>query len=148
MAPMIISLIVLAGLWGASPSPGWHEEVIPYAKAIDVATIDQRLPKKRLDKWLIEVFGPTAKVAWSASQCDLKLDFAEPSEGYPLCAEVQAVLPKKKVTVQVLVGTLRKGIVGKPSLHAAYVLDIPKVQPQSVEHGLADLPGLLSGSTQ
>jgi hypothetical protein len=112
-------LLMLAPLC-RSETPAIDEAtVVAYAKAIDVEKLDPALPSQRLEEWLR--LGPPRleNVRWRRSSCDLKPDYPEPPDGYPLC--VKFVYRRSRVSgwAIVKIGTMRKGIFGPPRFEYA-----------------------------
>ncbi len=93
-----------------------EEQVIVYAKSIDVGTLDPSLPSERLEHWLKS--GPPHVHIYSwlvADTCNLKP--VSPNEDYPLCARIAFGRNGVKGFFLVQVGTTGKGIVGPPQLY-------------------------------
>jgi hypothetical protein len=122
--------------------PYTQEQVIAYAKSIDVQTLDPSLPSQRLEDWLQS--GPPHAHIWSwrvADTCDLKPD--DPNVDYPLCAKVTFSRDGENGQFLTQVGTSRSGIVGGPQLHNGVgVWEGVFVLTGSSER-LSDLPALL-----
>jgi hypothetical protein len=93
-----------------------QEQVIEYARSIDVQTLDPSLPSQRLEDWL-QSGPPHAHISsWTvANTCDLKPD--DPNVDYPLCAKVTFSRDGENGQFLTQVGTSRSGIVGRPQLH-------------------------------
>lgn len=92
-----------------------QEQVIAYAKSIDVHILDPSLPSQRLEDWL-QSGPPHAQVLWRvADTCDLKPD--DSSQDYPLCAKIGLARDGEVGEFLVQVGTDEKGIVGRPQLY-------------------------------
>jgi len=129
-----------------SETPKYDEaKVVSYAKAIDVAELDANLQSRALDEWLR--LGPARieKLDWRMSDCDLKPDYHEPRNGYPLC--VRLVYRRGKVSgwAIITVGTRRKGIVEPPRFESAVVSTRSDdgVHSESADK-LSDLPRVIS----
>jgi len=120
-----LSLSFVALMFAApcrSETPAYDAaKVIAYAKTIDVAQLDPLLQSQPLEAWLR--LGPShiEQLRWRISSCDLKPDYPEPPDGYPLC--VDFVYQRGRVAGWgiVNVGTTRKGIVGPPRFKGAVV---------------------------
>ena len=122
------------------------------AKTIDVAPLDPTLESESFDKLRL---GPAnieklqccsaAVLQWSMSDCDLKPDYVEPPDSYPLCTRV--VYQRRRVAgwIIVTIGTTRKGIVGPPRFEYA-VVSTPSSAGMKVENAekLAELPQVIS----
>lgn len=141
-APFLTMLSLLVASSSFAQLPYTHDQVIAYAKSIDVHTLDPKLPSQRLEDWLQT--GPPHAHIWNwlvADTCDLKPD--DQDVDYPLCAEVRFGRNGENGEFLVQVGTIRSGIVGTPKLYyyvtvyeAAFVLT-------GGSERLSDLPALL-----
>jgi hypothetical protein len=137
----VLSLLI------ASPSlaqlPYTQQQVIAYAKSIDVQRLDPSLPSQRLEDWL-QSGPPHAHIyGWRVvDTCQLKPD--NPSADYPLCAMVSFGRNSEAGLLMVRVGTTSKGIVDHPQLNGLGVEEQaePLVKTGSSER-LSDLPALL-----
>lgn len=118
-----------------------EDQVIAYAKSIDVQTLDSSLPSQRLEDWL-RSGPPRAHVYWRvADTCDLKPDDSDVD--YPLCAKVTLTRDGENGEFLVRVGTHRSGIVGRPKLdYGIGVYEGVDLLTGSSER-LSDLPTLL-----
>jgi hypothetical protein len=124
--------------------PYTEEQVIEYAKSIDVQTLDPSLPSQRLEDWLQS--GPPHADIWSwrvAYTCDLKYPDDPNVPDYPLCAKVTFSRDGEKGQFLMQLGTLRRGIVGRPQLYIGVgVWEGFNVSTGRSER-LSDLPALL-----
>jgi len=97
--------------------PYTEEQVIAYAKAIDVQLLDPSLPSQRLEEWL-QSGPPHAHIGYwmVADSCDLK----DPEVPYPLCARVSFYRGGYRYGQQgyllIQVGNSKDGITGRPQL--------------------------------
>lgn len=83
------------------------------AKNTSVHRLDPSLPEKSLAKWLREVVGPQAPIAWEVNDCGEQAGNPEADKGrdFPICVEAQVTLQQKsKLSVSVTVGTLKTGV--------------------------------------
>ena len=72
-----------------SQTPAYDEaKVVAYAKTIDIAQLDPTLESESFEKWLRLGSAHMEKLQWSMSDCDLKPDYVEPPDSYPLCTRV------------------------------------------------------------
>ncbi len=122
--------------------PYTEEQVIAYAKSIDVEMLDPSLPSQRLEDWL-QSGPPHAHVGyWSvANTCDLKPD--DPNVDYPLCAKVTFSRDGEHGQFLTQVGTSRSGIVGRPQLHYGVGVWEGVFVLTGGSERLSDLPALL-----
>jgi len=136
----MLSLVVVS--YSLAQLPYTQEQVIEYAKSIDVHMLAPSLPSQHLEDWLQS--GPPHAHIWSwrvADTCDLKPD--NPNVDYPLCAKVTFGRDGENGQFLVRVGTSRSGIVGRPQLYYGVgVWEGVFVITGSSER-LSDLPALL-----
>jgi hypothetical protein len=140
--------LAMLALFFASSSFAQHpyteEQVIAYAKSIDVRRLDPSLPSQRLEDWL-QSGPPHAHIGyWSMEDtCDLKP--GDSDEDYPLCARIGFNRNGEGGFLLVQVGTERTGIVGPPQLYEA--IGVFEANSWIVMTGsagrLSDLPALL-----
>jgi hypothetical protein len=119
------------------------QEVVKYAKAVDVTKLDSSLPSQRLDDWLRLGPAHVDSVQWEMSDCDLKPD--SPNHLGPLCAKVLFLRGNARGWLIIRVGTFRDGIRGTPSLDYIFIDSDRVSAPDSAK--LSDLPGLLEKAT-
>jgi hypothetical protein len=114
----VLSLVVVS--YSLAQLPYTKEQVIAYAKSIDVQTLDPSLPSQRLDDWL-QSGPPHAHIGYwiVADSCDLK----DPEVPYPLCARISFCRAGQKGNrygqqgyLLVQVGNSKDGIAGHPQL--------------------------------
>jgi hypothetical protein len=88
------------------------KQALPFAKRIDVQTLDSRLPHQHFSKWFNEVVGPGAKIGWEVNDCGEQTGNAsEKDRDLPFCAQGQADLPDgRTVVISIGVGTMSKGL--------------------------------------
>jgi hypothetical protein len=142
-AGLLATLSLLVASSAPAQLPYTEKQVIAYAKSIDVKTLDPSLPSQHLEDWL-QSGPPHAHILfWEMdATCDLKPD--DPSEDYPLCAEVRVTHDGQFGFILVQVGTLKRGIVGPPSIHRGVgVEETWEIMTGSSER-LSDIPGLLN----
>ena len=129
-----------------SETPAYDEaKVVAYAKTIDIAQLDPTLESESFEKWLRLGSAHMEKLQWSMSDCDLKPDYVEPPDGYPLCTRVAYQRGRVAGWIIVTIGTTRKGIVGPPRFEYA-VVSTPASAGMKVEDAekLAELPQVIS----
>jgi hypothetical protein len=136
------TLSLLVASTSPAQLPYTEEQVIAYAKAIDVQMLDPSLPSQRLEDWLQS--GPPHAHIWSwrvADTCDLKPD--DPNADYPLCAKVTFSRDGENGQFLTQVGTSRSGIVGRPQLYDGVGVWEGEFVPTGGSARLSDLPVLL-----
>lgn len=115
-ANLVATLSLLAASTSPTQLPYTEEQVIAYAKSLDVQMLDPSLPSQRLEDWLQT--GPPHAHIWSwtvADTCDLKP--VGPNIDYPLCAKVTFSRDGQNGQFLTQVGTSRSGIVGRAQLY-------------------------------
>lgn len=114
----MLSLVAIS--YSFAQLPYTQNQVIAYAKSIDVQTLDPSLPSQRLEDWL-QSGPPHAHIgSWIvAESCQLK----DPEVPYPLCARIWFYREGRKGNLYgqegyflVQVGNSKDGIVGHPQL--------------------------------
>ena len=115
-----------------------EQQIISYAKALDVSKLDPTLSSQRLDQWLR--FGPAHldTVTWEMSDCDLK-----PTYVAPLCAKVRFRRGNCGGWAIITVGTFRNGISGTPRLEYIFAAVESNYARPPESTKLSDLPRLL-----
>jgi hypothetical protein len=116
-ACFLAMLSLVFASFSSAQLPYTKEQVIAYAKSIDVQLLDPSLPSQRLEDWL-QSGPPRAHVGyWRVEDtCDLK----DPKAPYPICARISFYRGGYRYGQQgyllVQVGNSKDGIVGRPSL--------------------------------
>ena len=79
--------------------------------------VDPELPSTGLAIWIRQSLGNEAKIDWDISDCDLKPDFSQPAETFPLCVGVWARTPSQIwMKLHFRIGSVGKYDVNHPSL--------------------------------
>jgi hypothetical protein len=137
------TLLLFAGSLSAARLPYTEQQVISYAKSVDVRMLDPSLPSERLENWLQS--GPPHVHVYSyvvADTCNLKPLSAKGD--YPLCVRVAFGSDNVRGFFLVQVGTESKGIVGHPQVYGD--INIVNMKEPSAWTGtmrLSDLPTVL-----
>lgn len=106
-----------------------EKDAVAYVKAIDVRTLDPSLPSQRLEDWLKSGPPHTDVLSWAPDDtCDLKPDS---DIDYPFCVRIGFRRGGQEGYFLVLIGTLKKGIIGPPRLY----------EPIDVGEGLVNTGG-------
>ena len=130
--------ILLGMLCSAQTTRAIEQRVIAAAKQAYVDKLDVQLPHMRFEAWLQNQIG-TARIAWESNDCGEQDGFTARAD-FPLCGEASATLADgRKLTVQITVGTFRKGVQGAPALWFLALQDKTSTR-------LSDLPKLLGSS--
>ncbi len=92
------------------------DQVIARARRASALGLDSALPKQRFDDWFRKLVGPKVEIRWEANDCGEQTGSpADRDRDFPVCAEAIAVLcDGPSVAVLIGVGTVKKGITGKP----------------------------------
>jgi len=118
-----------------------ENEDVAYVKAIDVNTLDPSLPSQRFEEWL--QFGPPHidHLRWMLDDtCDLKPDL---DADYPRCVRIDFERGGQSGWILILIGTLKKGIIGPPQLYEPIdVFERPFINTGGTDR-LSGLPSLL-----
>ena len=120
-----------------------EKEAVAYVKAIDVKTLDSSLLSQRLDDWLQSGPPHIDHLRWMLDEtCDLKPD-PDLDIDYPRCVRMDFERGGQSGWILILIGTLKKGIIGPPQLYEPIgVFQEPFVNTGGTER-LSGLPGLL-----
>jgi len=118
-----------------------EKDAVAYVKAIDVKTLDPSLPTQSLEEWLQSGPPHTEVLRWILDEtCDLK---PVSDEDYPRCVRIGFKRGGQGGYFLVLIGTLKKGIIGPPRLYEGIgVFEEGFVNTGGAER-LSDLPHLL-----
>jgi hypothetical protein len=130
-----VPFILFGALCLGQTTRALEQRVIAAAKQADVQKLDPQLPRMRFDAWLQKQIGG-AQIAWESNDCGEQDGFTARAD-FPLCGEASATLADgRKLTVQITVGTFRKGVQGAPALWFLALQDKTATR-------LSDLPKLL-----
>ncbi len=104
------------------PSSRQEHVAIERAKNVRLSTLDRNLAKVTLDAFLKSVAG-SAPIQWEVNDCGEQTGNPEVDRerDFPICAEAIFTLADgRTVNVSLSVGSVRRGVSGKPEL--AYVM--------------------------
>ena len=124
------------------PTSPEDEKAIATARQIPASEVDPKLPKQALGSWLEKLVAPS-KIDWEVNDCGEQSGTpADEDRDFPMCVEANADLAGgRHVTVSIAVGTVKKGISGKPGVFFI-LLDEPGSDEKDVVH-LSDLAARL-----
>jgi hypothetical protein len=106
-----LALMFLALAAGTEPA---EQDVLAYAKRLNVNQIDSRLGSERYQDWLRRTLGPNATITWGSDDCG---EGGGHYENVPLCFTAEARLrPQGRLSLSVAVGTAQGGLGGTPVL--------------------------------
>jgi hypothetical protein len=137
--PVLLLLVASSSIAQVSVT---EKEAVAYAKALDVKILDPSLPSRGLDDWLQNGPPHIETLRWqSDGTCDLHGDSSD--RDYPRCVRIEFARGGQEGYFLVLIGSLKRGIIGPPQLY--YGPDV--VEPGFVQTGSTDrlsgLPHLL-----
>src|SRR5262249_19046173 len=119
---LILCLLLNAAAFSAAQVQSYtvrsytDDDVLNYAKSIDVAKLDSTLSSQRLDEWLRHGPARIDTLNWFVSRdCDLKCPEADADGDLSLCVKV-GFRRRNIIGFGVLkVGTLKHGVGGQPA---------------------------------
>lgn len=118
-----------------------EKDAVAYVKAIDVKTLDLSLPSQGLEDWLQSGPPHIDKMKWMLDEtCDLHPDS---SSDYPRCVRIDFSRGGHYSFFLVLIGTLKKGIIGPPRLYYGLEVFEEGVVNAGGAERLSGLPDLL-----
>jgi len=102
-----------------------ESSTIAKIRNLPASKLDPKLPARPFESWLKDVLGPGSALKWEMNDCgeqtgDPKLDA---DRDFPTCVEVDGENPHgdAKVVVFIAVGSVNKGIAGRPQLWFASI---------------------------
>jgi len=138
--PMIALLLAAAS--SSAKARFTEQQVVSYAKALDVAKLDPTLSPQRLDEWLRSGPAHLEAVTWEMSDCDLEA----PPPPAPLCVKIRVMRGHAWGWIIVQIGSFRDGMSGAARLRRVIVGSREGITPYSNtsdSEKLSDLPQLL-----
>lgn len=94
-----------------------QKRIVGAVERVPARVLDPELPSTSLGTWMRQTLGTDATIEWDISDCDLKPDFSEPAETYPLCVGVRARTPSQIwMKLHFAIGTVGKYDPNRPSL--------------------------------
>jgi len=148
----LIALWIFAASFSFAQLPYTDEQVIKYAKSIDVQTLDPSLPSQCLEDWL-QSGPPHAHIgSWKASDsCDLKdPEFEFRNLDWPTCVRVSFYRDGleghdfgQESYLLIQVGNHKAGITGPPRLNQPFSVWEGTMSMTGGSERLSDLPPLL-----
>jgi len=147
MKKEILTLLMLSALcFLVSPvakAQQQEKEIIAYAQNINVSTLDSTLPEQLIEVWLSSLLGPKATITWEVNDCGEQSGVAGDSSSVnpPICAQVTSKLEDgRTVGIQIIVGTFKNGVKGKPEVYFIYIENQGEFKSISK---LGELPSLI-----
>ena len=96
-------------------------KAIPMVKNLKVSRLDKRLRPASFSRWFGNVVGKSQRIEWQVNDCG-EQDGSGHQKDFPICVQALAhTVDRIEVTVMVVVGTHKRGIVGKPAVWGIWV---------------------------
>ena len=112
-------------------------KAIPMVKNLKVSRLDKRLQPVGFLRWFGNVVGKSQRIEWELNDCG-EQDGSGHQKDFPICVQAFAhTVDRIEVTVMVVVGTHKRGIVGKPAVWGIWVQ--PKNKESKEMDELSDL---------
>jgi hypothetical protein len=128
MKKEILLLIILTTIWLPvlilTNAQSQEQTIISYAQNIQASDVDSTLPKQPIEVWLLSLVGSEATISWEVNDCGEQTGLKRYSSSIdpPTCAQITSELTDgRMVGIQIIVGTYKKGITGKPEVFLIYV---------------------------
>jgi hypothetical protein len=138
---LIHNVLSLAQQRSAVKAPYTEQQVIAYAKALDVHQLDPSLSSQPLDEWLRSGPSHVEHLEWELDETCQIHPFG--NGDYPLCAMARLWRGARYGQLLVLLGTMKKGIIGPPRLYEAVSVWESGFVDTGFAEKLSDLPGIL-----
>jgi hypothetical protein len=144
-ACFLVMLSFLVASSSLAQLPYTENQVIEYAKSVDVHTLDTSLPSQRLEHWLRSGPPHVHIRDWIVSDtCDLKEPKALfPNGDWPICARVSFFRDGEIGFLLLQLGTAKKGIFGRPCLYQSFGVWNEAMVLRGNSERLSDLPALI-----
>ena len=138
---MFIALLAPAQLTQESR---FEKRAVAYAQRISVSQLDDSLAERPFADWLKEIVGQKAEISWEVNDCGEQTGTgADKNRDIPMCVEAVARLSDgRNVYISISVGTVRKGIWGRPGVFFAFIQSGDVYSPDIKR--LGDLPKMLN----
>jgi hypothetical protein len=150
MKKHIFFLFMLSATWllesPVANAQSREKRIIAYAQKIHVSSLDSTLPKQLIEVWLKSLVGSKSPLLWEVNDCGEHTGVVGDSSSInpPTCAQVTSKLSDgRTVGIQIIVGTYKTGIKGKPEVFYIYMENHGEVKSTSK---LRELPALIGKS--
>lgn len=122
-------------------SPRRDRAAIAKVKRLSVSKLDRKLSPKPLSQWIQGVVGRSRRIAWEVNDCG-EQDGSGDQKDFPICVGADTKLRDgTEVSILVVVGSYRRGVVGKPQIWWIYLKN--KEGALTDVDRLGQLPGAL-----
>ena len=129
---MALVALTSSGLTSAQSAPSKMELLqsklelmkISRIRNLDASKLERGLPKLHFATWLKNIVGRKATLRWELNDCGEQTGSAQDAgRDIPTCLGVEATLADgRRVIILVAVGTIRKGITGKPGVWSTVIM--------------------------
>ena len=118
MRAALTALLLLCAPAVAQSNAALEARAIAAAKRVSARKLDPQLPDKPFATWLAGAMPKDARLEWESNDCGEQTgDPGTTPADPPLCAQVTASKGDNRIAViMIVVGTLKKGIAGKPAV--------------------------------
>lgn len=142
----VVVVLTAATFGDAQKQQYTDDDLVRYAKAIDVSKLDPSLPSQPLEQWLLGGPAKIDELYWHVERsCDLKFPEPDGDGEYPLCVKMGFRRGNTTGFGLVRVGTLESGVKGVPTLQ---YLDVLKPFSVGGYEKLSEFPRYLDGIPQ
>ena len=87
--------VVLSSAHANDLSRADRKRIVHTVERVPASVVDPELPSTGLATWIRQTLGNEATIDWDISDCDLKPDFSQPPDTFPLCVGVRARTPSQ-----------------------------------------------------
>ena len=105
----IVLMLAMLAAHRATPqilSHATQTRIVSEVKNVPAHVVDAQLPYTSLAAWMATALGANSGMQWAVSDCDLKPDFSQSPETYPLCVALRANTPQHiSMKLHFLIGT-------------------------------------------
>lgn len=126
-----IFLALASGVTKGETQDGRIATAIDLAKQVDTATLDPSLPRQSFEHWFRGVIDSAGKIDWEVNDCGEQTGnpAVDRNRDFPFCVEAKAALPfGPTVTVMIVVGSERRGVVDAPRVWWIYIEQDAQIQ--------------------
>lgn len=144
---LVLFMVLIAAAFSAAQDQSYtDDEVLQYAKSVDVAKLDSTLSSQRLEDWFLRGLARIDELNWYVSRdCDLKVPEPDADGDLPLCVKLGFRRGNMTGFGMLRVGTLKHGLGGQPSF---LYLDVLRPFSVGSYDKLSDFPRFLDGIPQ
>jgi hypothetical protein len=112
----IALLLLVLGIEANGQNPTRDIRAIAKVKALSVSKLESKLPTLKFENWFADVVGGTEPTRWEVNDCG-EQNGSGKQRDFPICVQAFARTDDRiEVTIMVVVGTYKRGVVGKPAV--------------------------------